>query len=1007
MSSAKLRQRSAFKPKLIALSVAASFSLASTHSLANPTGGTVSSGSATFASSGNTLTITNSANAIINWQSFSIGASEITRFLQSSGSSAVLNRVVGANGVIPQSVIDGVLASNGRVFLLNSSGIVIGATARIDVAGFVASSLNLSDQDFLNGRMRFTETPGAGAVSNAGVIDTTSGGPGGRVFLVGPDVQNSGVIRSPQGEIVLAAGKSVELVSENSPFVTVRLVADAEQALNVGQLISDSGRIGMFGALVRQGGVVEANSAVAGANGEIRLVATRDLTLDAGSLTTANGASGGSVTLQAQGGTNLISGTVEAKGSSGKGGTIHALGVRVGVIGNGVIDASGDAGGGTVLVGGDYHGGNTEIQNAQQTVIGSDGIIRADAGTSGDGGRVIVWSDDSTKFFGSISARGGAQSGNGGFVETSGNALQAAGRVDTRAPNGMTGNWLLDPLDITISALSNGVLTCPGGICFGDLPGLLSDISIITINASLSTTSVTLQATRDITLQTNLNLTGGTGQIFTAQAGNNINLGGNNVTSNGVSITLSANDLTSGSSTGTGSITSLPFYGNFNTNGGNVDLSGFGITVGSINTTGGTFGAGSVTALATGDIATGNITTASRTAGIGGGFVDLFTSGGKVTVNGSIDTTGALGGTATADGSSGGSITISSLGAATITGGILTYGGNGITGLSGQGGAGGAAGAAFISAGGDVVVQGSINARGGDGAPGLGYGVAYAGGAGGLGGGVFMGAGGNVTSYGIINISGGSGGQGGPAPVGASPIPAGAGGAGGSAGVAEFVGGQGVTVGNVLAYGGTGGVGGNGLSTAAYGGTGGDGGLGGFVFLGGGSVTTGTIRADGGQAGAGGAYGGGGTGGDGGAVFAYAPAFAIAAGNVITAYGGAGGAGASSGPVGGNGGNGGNGGALLLHTNSSVPLTALGVPGGLGGSGGGGSIPGIAGLPGIIGTVFVGPFPIFDSTSRLGPLVVTASIDQSTRFLGAHDTAGPIVDSRPKDDAKKAAAVCK
>src|SRR5205809_2242971 len=191
-SSAKRRQRGDFKPKLIALSVAACFSLSAGQSIANPTGGTVSSGGATFASSGNTLTITNSANAIINWQSFSIGVNEITQFLQSSGASAVLNRVVGANGVIPRSVIDGVLSSNGRVFLLNSSGIVIGSSARIDVAGFVASSLNLSDQDFLNGRLSFTETPGAGAVSNAGVIDT---GVGGRVFLVGPDVKNSGVIR--------------------------------------------------------------------------------------------------------------------------------------------------------------------------------------------------------------------------------------------------------------------------------------------------------------------------------------------------------------------------------------------------------------------------------------------------------------------------------------------------------------------------------------------------------------------------------------------------------------------------------------------------------------------------------------------------------------------------------------------------------------------------------------------------------------------------------------------
>src|SRR6185436_17210251 len=125
----------------------------------------------------------------------------------------------------------------GRVFLLNPMGVVIGASARIDVAGFVASSLNLSNDDFLGGRMRFTEVPGAGAVANHGVIETPSGG---RVYLVAPDVQNSGIIRAPQGEIVLAAGKSAELVSESSPYVTVRVTADSEQALNVGTLVADA-----------------------------------------------------------------------------------------------------------------------------------------------------------------------------------------------------------------------------------------------------------------------------------------------------------------------------------------------------------------------------------------------------------------------------------------------------------------------------------------------------------------------------------------------------------------------------------------------------------------------------------------------------------------------------------------------------------------------------------------------------------------------------------------------
>jgi len=808
-SNAERRQRGDFRPKLIALSVAACFSLSTAQSLANPTGGTVGSGSATFASSGNTLTITNSANAIINWQSFSIGVNEITQFLQSSGSSAVLNRVVGANGVIPQSVIDGILSSNGRVFLINPSGVVIGSTGRIDVAGFVASSLNLSDQDFLNGRLRFTETPGAGAVSNAGVIDTSSGGAGGRVFLVGPDVQNSGLIRSPQGQIVLAAGKSVELVSENSPFVTVRVVADTEQALNVGQLISDSGRIGMFGALVRQGGVVEANSAVVGANGEIRLVATRDLTLDAGSRTTANGPGGGNILLQAEGGTNLISGTVEAKGTSGQGGTIHALGVRVGLIGHGVIDASGDTGGGTVLVGGDAHGANPNVQNAQQTVIGSDGIIRADAGTTGDGGRVIVWSDESTRFFGSVSARGGAQGGNGGFVETSGRALQAFGRVDTSAPNGNGGEWLLDPLDINIAATGLDLLTCPAGICFDDLPllGNVSQISAGTIDAGLRTNgSVTLQAHHDINLQTNLNLTYGGGS-FTAQAGNNINLGGD-ITANGTSVTLRANDPASGTASGTGSITSqIGYGGNITTSGGNVSLSGFGVTVGNINTSGGLLGAGGVTVGATGDIATGSITTASRTTGFGGGLVDLSTSGGKITVTGVIDTSGALGSAgANANGSSGGSVTITSAGATAISGGILVYGGNGATVTAGQGGSGGSAGNVLISSNGQsVTVGGNIIADGGAGGGG---GIASTGGSGG--------GGGTVSVSGVsVSFTGGTitanGGDGGNATGTGSK-----GGDGGGGGVVTTVGAG--SIGPISAIGGNGGTG----STIGLGGSGGE-----------------------------------------------------------------------------------------------------------------------------------------------------------------------------------------
>ena len=150
---------------------------------ANPSGANVVSGKASFVASGNSLTVTNTPGAIINWQQFSIRANEVTRFVQQNAASAVLNRVIGGD----PSAILGTLASNGRVFLINASGITIGAGARIDVAGFVASTLNLSDADFLSGRRMFQGTGAEGALRNDGRIATPEGG---FVYLVAPRVEN-------------------------------------------------------------------------------------------------------------------------------------------------------------------------------------------------------------------------------------------------------------------------------------------------------------------------------------------------------------------------------------------------------------------------------------------------------------------------------------------------------------------------------------------------------------------------------------------------------------------------------------------------------------------------------------------------------------------------------------------------------------------------------------------------------------------------------------------------
>ena len=354
------------RTKLAALAVAFCFAGAAQ---ANPVGPTVMYGTASFNAVGNALNITNSPNAILNWRGFSIGANEITRFLQTGATSSVLNRVTGAES----SSILGQLLSNGRVLLINPNGVFIGGGAVVDVAGFAASSLRLSDADFLAGKFKFTDQVGAARVVNQGIIRTPEGG---QVYLIAPSVENSGLITSPAGEVVLAAGKSVELIQQGSPYLRVELTAPDNAAVNVGQVIARGGNIGIYGATIKNGGTVSASTAAVGENGKILLRAKQDVTLDAGSRVEANGPSGGSVTVQAEQGTLLASGAVEAKGADGKGGTVQLLGDRVGLLGNASVDASGATGGGTVLVGGDFQGKNPDIQNARRTYVGPQARIR-------------------------------------------------------------------------------------------------------------------------------------------------------------------------------------------------------------------------------------------------------------------------------------------------------------------------------------------------------------------------------------------------------------------------------------------------------------------------------------------------------------------------------------------------------------------------------------------------------------------------------------------------------
>src|SRR5579863_6078904 len=177
-------QSNTWKARAMALAVASCFA-GLVH--ANPGNPTVVSGSATFKTSGNSLIITNTPGAIINWGAFSIAPNEVTTFIQQTAASTVLNRVIGTD----PSIILGSLTSNGRVFLINANGITFGKGSQVDVGGLVASTLNLSNQDFSAGKLNFTATPGAGNIVNQGSITAANAG---KIYLVAPDIDNSGVI---------------------------------------------------------------------------------------------------------------------------------------------------------------------------------------------------------------------------------------------------------------------------------------------------------------------------------------------------------------------------------------------------------------------------------------------------------------------------------------------------------------------------------------------------------------------------------------------------------------------------------------------------------------------------------------------------------------------------------------------------------------------------------------------------------------------------------------------
>ena len=587
----------------------------------------------------------NTSQMIINWQSFSTGASESVNFSQPSSSSIVLNRVIGTD----PSLLLGNLTANGQVFISNGSGVFFGPGSQVDTHGLIATTMQISDQDFLDQNYNFiqdVDNP-LTSVINEGTISATS-----YVGLLAPAVENKGtIITASLGSVDLAAGKAATLDFTGDGLIQFEVTEAVTGTVTDkdGNVLED--RVSNSGLIQADGGQVRMTAKDAG--DVIRHVVNMEGTIQANTVVEKDGRV---FLMGGDSGIVNVSGTISAKGDDAgeKGGTVHVLGEKVGLFDNAKVDVSGDAGGGEALIGGDYQGANENIQNSTANFIDEGASIYADALTTGDGGKIIVWADDTTRVYGTLSAS--AVTDDGGFIETSGkNYLDINVVPDVSSVYGIGGEWLIDPNNIEIIAGSgNTNINASSPFASTDDTAQLGVNLIITALGSGDVTITTASLgnngqSGDITLSTALDYNGTGTNTLTLTASNDIiinntisdSVGGGDVLNlvfdaSGV-IDINANIDTSG-----GTLTATANAGAIEL-GTTVTISTGTLNANSITVTANTIDLNSTTSVGTLSVSgngtilqgTGNITVTSAMTWTGG----TIGGSGLLTTNGGVTTT--------------------------------------------------------------------------------------------------------------------------------------------------------------------------------------------------------------------------------------------------------------------------------------------------------------------------------------------------------------------------------
>ncbi|MEB3826576.1 filamentous hemagglutinin N-terminal domain-containing protein, partial [Phormidium sp. CCY1219] len=523
------------------------------------------------------------ANLFHSFERFNVNPGEIANFQSNPSLENIVGRVVGGDASRIHGLIQ-VTGGNANLFLTNPTGILFGPNARLNVPGdfFATSATGIG---FENGNWfraigdnqwgelvgepsRFAFPDAAGAIANFAHLSVQ---PQRNLTLLGGSVLNAGTLSAPGGNITIAAIPGENLVRISQPHHLLSLEVnshDADSSLN-----SNIAPLSLP-ELLTGGEGMHADRARVNPDGTILIA-------------------GSGVSVDPQTGDAIASGTLDVSGGRGNinlGGNASIMGNRVALF-DATINASGTQGGGKVLVGGDIGGGTPEQLQASHTLVDRNSHINLDAIDNGNGGTAVLWGNNITQFYGSITARGGAnptanyQPQNGGFVEISGREfLEFNGTVNTLATHGISGTLLLDPSDIEIVSSGGNTTDLTQVDEFRDTPDSSSRIDVELINNA--TSNVTLQADNDITFNAAVNIaTNGIG--LNAEAGNRIAVNRRIQTNNGP-ITLTANGSAGGG------IEVSANSGGIHSGGGNIRLSapnsnatGIGIQAGEIVSNGG------------------------------------------------------------------------------------------------------------------------------------------------------------------------------------------------------------------------------------------------------------------------------------------------------------------------------------------------------------------------------------------------------------------------------------